>query len=328
MTGLHPLQANAPERGCPLCASTQLEPVGTQDRSGGPLRTVLCQACGHVFVHPLPEQKTVDGYYATKYREAYKTQSVPQRKHIYRAGQRALERLQRLRAFAPSKGTLLDIGAGGGEFTYLAGRAGFEAAGLEPHEGYSQFARQVYGIQILTGSVFDLEEDNSCDVVTLHHVLEHLADPDGGLAVIQKALKDDGLLMLEVPDVRSTAHSPRQKFHVAHLHHFNREGLTALLTNAGFQVLDVSYATPQRHLNIICRKHPVSVVEPRNAQAATEVAQVLAGHTPVAHHLSVHPYRRLWGNLSRPLREAWGRARLGNPDTPRNILDRLWEANA
>ena len=328
MTALHPLQESGSSSGCPLCASTQLAVIAGRDRTGAALQTAHCQSCGHVFVHPLPGQTTVDAYYATKYREAYKAQSVPQPKHIFRAGLRAMERLARLSTIEPPAGTLLDIGAGGGEFTYLANRAGYTAAGLEPHEGYSQFARQVYGVQVVTGSVFDLEETESCDVITLHHVLEHLSDPERGLGVIHSALKPNGLFMLEVPDVESTAHSPRQKFHVAHLHHFNREGLTSLLSNVGFHVVDVSSATPQKHLNILSRKQPTSVVEPRHPDVADRVAKTLAAHTPLAHHLSWQPYRRLWANLTRPVREGFGRARLGNPDTPKNMLDCLWDAQA
>ena len=61
-------------------------------------------------------------YYSNEYREDYKKTFTPQKKHVFRAGQLALERIKFLKERNIFQGSLLDVGAGGGEFTYLSGK--------------------------------------------------------------------------------------------------------------------------------------------------------------------------------------------------------------
>lgn len=315
------------ERACPLCGATSFEVVGIRDRNGDDLRTVLCKSCGHVFTNPAPSIGDLAAYYADKYRAEYKGVTTPKRKHVLRAGLRALERLERLRAFQEPPATVLDVGAGGGEFAYLLSQRGYAASGIEPNTGYATYARQIYGLNIQGAT---LEQANisprSFDVVTLHHVLEHVAEPRTGLETLRGWLKDDGLLIVEVPGVMSWFHSPRRRFHAAHLHVFNQKGLEDLLTAAGFKIEDAAIAPNTEHVNIVARKIPAPMsASPRNA--APEVRANLRRHTALAHFVSGMALKRFWSNLKRPWREARQLRALGEPEG-RAILDRLYQEAA
>lgn len=55
------------------------------------------------------------------------------------------------------------------------------------------------------------------DFVVANHVLEHLTDPIGALREWHRILKNDGLLMLALPDKRFTFDAPRARTPLAHL---------------------------------------------------------------------------------------------------------------
>ena len=72
-----------------------------------------------------------------------------------------------------SKGTLLDIGAGTGEFLLICKKNGWQVTGIEPSDKAKAIA-QKKGIHIETalGGL----PDHAFDVITMWHVLEHVPD--------------------------------------------------------------------------------------------------------------------------------------------------------
>jgi 2-polyprenyl-3-methyl-5-hydroxy-6-metoxy-1,4-benzoquinol methylase len=264
-------------------------------------------------------------YYRERYRADYKGMRTPKAKHVLRAGLRGLERLRRLRPFVTGPARVLDVGAGGGEFVYLLGRAGFEAVGIEPNLGYADHARGAYGIDIRAGTLEDAAFDpEGFDVITLHHVLEHVIDPHLALARIAAWIKPGGHLIVEVPNVMSWFHAPRRRFHRAHLHAFHRLGLEDLLSAHGLTPLDSAITPGPAHINIVARKTGAGGKRAfRNESAA--VREHFRRHTEISHVTSGMALRRVWGNLTRPLRERRQLAAL-NAAAPRAILDGLFDA--
>src|SRR6187549_942034 len=62
------------ETPCNLCGARNEIVVGTRDRDGHPLRTVLCRTCGLVWTNPRPSAADMNAYYETTYRADYKGQ--------------------------------------------------------------------------------------------------------------------------------------------------------------------------------------------------------------------------------------------------------------
>ncbi|MBL8629956.1 MAG: class I SAM-dependent methyltransferase [Rhodospirillaceae bacterium] len=281
-----------------------------------------------MFTNPAPTEDELNAYYSTKYRAEYKGVLTPKRKHVLRAGFRALERLERLRAYAKPPASVLptsvlDVGAGGGEFAYLLATAGYKVSGIEPNAGYAGYAKESYGvdIQATTLDIADFKPEQF-DVITLHHVFEHLLDLRGALAKLRGWLKPDGLIIIEVPNVMSWFHAPRRRFHAAHLHVFNQSGLEDVLRSAGFDIANTMITPGPAHVNVVARKASIIPANFRNATA--EVQKHFMRHTAVTHFLSGMALLRLWGNAMRPLREKRYLNRLGEPRTGREILDRLY----
>jgi 2-polyprenyl-3-methyl-5-hydroxy-6-metoxy-1,4-benzoquinol methylase len=173
----------------------------------------------------------LQAYYSHNYRKDYKSVYTPKSKHVYRAARAASQRLDFFAAeTAGTKSSgcvkLLDVGAGGGEVVYAAQKLGFDAIGLEPNQGYSEFARNQYGVRVETMHLDQLEEQDF-DVITMFHVLEHLPNPARAIEFVYRKVRPGGYLMIEVPNIEQADASPANIFFKAHIWYFSRATLTA-----------------------------------------------------------------------------------------------------
>ena len=238
---------------CRLCGASSPEIWNRNDaKTGKPIQLHFCHHCGMIQQARIPESDELLAYYSHHYRQDYKGTHRPSARHVRRAGVAAINRLKLLGQWLPPDGRprkLLDIGAGGGEFVHLAQRMGFEARGIEPNLGYSDFARTEYGAEVLTATLEQVPP-GSQDLVTLFHVLEHLPDPPQALARIAGMVGDRGFVFVEVPNILQADASPHNTFFGAHLHYFCRATLSATASRH----FDVVKATDSGNLSVLLRR--------------------------------------------------------------------------
>ena len=140
----------------------------------------------------------------------------------------ALDRLRFLKRNGLRGGKLLDVGAGGGEFIYLSKRSGYQSVGVEPDIGYSEFARSQYGVDVRTGDVRKVND--TYHVITMFHVLEHLAKPTQAFKTLWALVDTGGYVFIEVPDIHAANASPHNTYFKAHV--FYSVPLLSLLVQA------------------------------------------------------------------------------------------------
>lgn len=239
---------------CALCHHTLMQPVADTDaKSGAPLEVCFCESCGLIQQHPLPSGEELREYYANSYRLDYKGTWHPKPKHIHRSARSARDRLAYLGMAGIRGGSLLDIGAGSGEFVALARKAGFDARGVEPNKGYAEYARMEYGAPVETAGMNEI--DGRHDVITLFHVLEHLRSPAEVFESLHALLKPGGRLFIEVPWALSGAIAPSNRYFKAHLYYFDVQTLEACASRH-FEVLSVS---TDGNLRMILQPRPHAV---------------------------------------------------------------------
>ena len=284
---------------CKICGTHDSEIVGLRGRDGAPLTTVICTGCGLVHSWPLPSKAELDAYYASRYRSDYKATLTPKRKHILRYSRTGLGRLERLKQHVPAGARLLDVGSGSGEFLYLAKLAGYEAIGLEPHQGYSEYTRRVFGARIICSPLEEAGlEQGSFDAITLHHVLEHLHLPLTSLSILNRWLKPGGMLFVDVPDIEHTHHAPRTRFHYAHVYNFNHDTLKAMLAQAGFDLADDASGSGTSIAGRKMRDPDANSLYPM-PQNYARLAAALQTDRAEAHYQAKRPLRRLIARLYR-----------------------------
>jgi len=293
------------ETACNLCGRYDVETVGTVDRNGRPLRTVLCRGCGLIWTNPRPSEAEIDRYYATSYRVDYTHRRTPTLRKILRGMLGAQDRRRSLRLLIREGSRTVDVGCGAGEFVFLLRHLGTDALGIDLGEEYAEFSRRVFGVPVQIATVETaVIEPGSQDLVTMFHALEHVADPRGTLNIVRGWLKKGGALVVEAPNVNSTVQAPRHRFHFAHLFSFNEATLGALGETAGLRLARSYLSDDGGNVTCIFRRlsdqRRETVALPENVE---RVRRILRTHTSARHYLSTVPYRRALRRLERRWRE-------------------------
>jgi SAM-dependent methyltransferase len=201
------------------------------------------------YLSPQPSAAVVGKHYPPGYFETYATavERLVAEGRAHEDGYfRRLRRLEGIRGLEARPGrTVLDIGCGCGLFLFNMVASGWRTAGLEPSEQAVAFATQRLGLgQIWRGDTasagFSREQ---FDLVTMWHVLEHVADPLDTLRRLRPWLRADGLLAVCVPNIQSLQARVfgRFWFHLdvpRHLLHYSPVTLQVLLRKAGFDIIE------------------------------------------------------------------------------------------
>lgn len=302
---------------CPLCGDSRSTVVGTRDRHRRPLTSLACLGCGLVRIDPLPSLEELHRFYRHQYRLQYKGVDTPKPKHIFRAGQLAAARLHLLRPFLPPQASVLDVGAGAGEWLYILRAAGFTVTGIEPSLGYSDFARRQLGVDVRTITLWEADfPPASFDVVTLFHVLEHLPNPVAALRRCLRWIRPGALLVVEVPNLACPLQHPAKRFHAAHLLGFNSESLRLAVEFAG--LTDVSVTAPADGRNLLALAR---LAEP--ARPAVPTYQPLPEVSVLGYYLQPNTYLRFAARMRQFAAEWLGT--LGAPNAAA-ILNRFIQA--
>ena len=227
-------------RPCDLCSGSQTVSICETDRRWKPLSTVACADCALMRTDPMPTETELAQYYSSEYRADYQLAgSEPPKFHRVRSRREAAARVERMAPWLVPDARVLDMGSGSGEFLHLAQDRGCDVVGIEPGSDYAEFARKAYGVQVLVSSWADANlAENTFDVITSHHVIEHLREPVAALRAFARLLKPEGRIYLSVPDMRPNGKPSFERFHFAHVHGFTPETLQAACLAAGLVPLD------------------------------------------------------------------------------------------
>jgi 2-polyprenyl-3-methyl-5-hydroxy-6-metoxy-1,4-benzoquinol methylase len=309
---------------CNLCGASDIDVIGKRDREGRPLRTTICRQCGLVWSNPRPAGEDVRRYYSCEYRQDYKGRSTPSLRQIARSARGAVNRCRALAPYLKEGGRILDVGAGGGEVVYALRRFGFDASGIEPDQQYARHAREVLGVQVRTGFVQDVAfAPGSFEAITMYHALEHVADPLAILSRLRTWLVDEGLLLIEVPNVEARCIAPAHRFHFAHFYNFNARTLEALARKAGLTTVHMTTSEDGGNLNAVfkaaARSEPARI-DPDNY---ARICSRLRRHSTLKYYLSRFPYTAPFGRLRAYLTDRRAAARGA---TPTEVLDALINA--
>lgn len=211
----------------------------------GPYRLWKCQGCGLVSLCPMPPENQEPLLYG----EGYYSRGLAVLPARLWAPALRLLRWSQVRKVVGrrEKGRILDVGCGDGRFLEAMARRGWEVRGVETSaEGY-RLARDRLGPSIWNAELGDCAFPESYfDVVTLWHVLEHVAYPLELLPEVRRVLKDDGVLIIAVPDIESVEArlAGAGWFHLdlpRHLFHYSPRTLVALLERTGLKATKVSH---------------------------------------------------------------------------------------
>jgi len=128
------------------------------------------------------------------------------------------------------KGKILDIGAGVGDFLAVCKKDGWETTGIEPSEKAKTIS-QNKGVSFVD-SLTELE-NQSFDIITMWHVLEHVPDLEHQIKELKRLIKPTGTIIIAVPNFNSFDANYYGKYWAAfdvpiHLWHFSKTAIQRL----------------------------------------------------------------------------------------------------
>ncbi len=265
---------------CPLCESHKYLLLAKSGRlysarhggtSGIHMRTVLCRECALVYRHPMPKISEMNAYYQQGYYEDYK-------KIENRGIGSNLARMRQCKKrdyenyiengidFNGKK--ILDVGAGRGLFLEAIKNAskpeflfGFEPSSrvvdwITKHMDFP-FSVECYDLDGFLESKSTGKLLGGYDIIIFNGVLEHLPNPKSALNKLHRLLKNDGFLLIKVPN-----EEPRPWFDFSkrisfvHLLYFTVETLNCLFDSCGYEHVQCANVNNSSHL--------LSIIRPKN----------------------------------------------------------------
>ena len=141
----------------------------------------------------------------------------------------------------PNKGSILDIGAGTGEFLSVARQDGWKTIGVEPSDKAKAIAKNK-GVSFVE-QTSELES-HSFDVISMWHVLEHVPDLNQQIQELKRLLKPNGTLIIAVPNFKSFDAKHYGKFWAAydvpiHFWHFSKTAIKKLFQKEEMQLVKI-----------------------------------------------------------------------------------------
>ncbi|MHB8910146.1 MAG: class I SAM-dependent methyltransferase [Syntrophales bacterium] len=229
---------------CVICGGKDFTAWGRQ----GAYEILRCRACGLGLTSPAPSAAEL----AEFNRGAY---SGEERAAVYASRWAELRKryayIVRIKQFK-KEGALLDVGCNIGTFMKVARDEGFAVTGVEMNAGCAAYGREWFSLDIRSSSLDDAAfPAGTFDVVTMFDVLEHVQDPCALVSEVSRALKPDGLLVVQSPNLTSfMAWLLKENWNWLtpqdHLYHFTPGALSRLLKDGGFTVVEMRTWEPAR----------------------------------------------------------------------------------
>jgi len=154
------------------------------------------------------------------------------------------QRFSLMKSYLKKGMKILDVGCNDGMFLSCLIRKGLEeVTGIEASEKSAAYLKSS-GLRILQGTVENVRlPKEHFDCITLFHVLEHLQNPKEGLTCIKNALKNNGIAVVEVPNIESPSallHGESwEMIYPEHRYHFTEPTLMRLFKSAGFNIIKI-----------------------------------------------------------------------------------------
>lgn len=213
---------------------------------------VECQSCHLAYVANQPSAEDMVKLYSASETDYHAELQDPDSAQARRMARVAAAHMRFVRSIVGS-GRLVDVGCSTGAFLAQAKAQGFECSGVEFSRDSGAYAAAATGLAVEHGSIHDSRlGEESCDILTMFDVIEHVPDPAGDLAAAWRMLRPGGWLMLSTPNIDGLF--PRLSQGLArtlnywphpeppyHLYQFSVRTLSNLLEKVGFEAARVQH---------------------------------------------------------------------------------------
>ncbi len=313
----HPKKQSTIGETCDLCNGSQLQPMRRAPTSRRGLGVYLCQTCG--LVQSLPRVDSVSDrrvaissgadWGNVRYGKGFGTDA-------------AMEWLGQKLDIGGVR-HCLDVGSNRGSFVLkmLSLSPALSITAIEPDQTIVEEYCNAPGVDFKGDRIENVTlADNSYDLVYCSHTLEHLKSPSNILRRIQPALKKNGVLYIEVPNIEFIGMDDlvEEWFLDKHLYHFSTETLLSMVEAAGFKVDPSALKSDESKIALIARPQgpiasPDFVETAKSKDGCQQVEALIRRYTRTLskNHQALQSAAREIENIARKKRVVvWGAGRI------------------
>lgn len=230
---------------CPWCDSEKTQMhlwVKDYFLTGEAFEIHECLKCGLLFTEPRPDSNHIGKYYQSEKYYSHKENKSGFIPKIYESVKKVnLKHKRKLASKGMKVGTMLEIGCGAGDFLHEMEQKGWNCTGIEPSKEAKAIAKNRVKANILNPEDLATLKDESFDLITMWHVLEHVDNLKDEVRHLQRLLKKGGRLVLALPNFKSTDAEYYREYWAAydvprHLNHFCRESINNIFKTTKLQL--------------------------------------------------------------------------------------------
>lgn len=213
---------------CIVCNSNTNVKVNNFNIGKGNSFTLVKCKCDLIFLNPRPDINSIKKYYDSQYlsnkeRNSFYYKSL--QKISFNWKYRLIKSI-----FSNNNGTLLDIGGGDSSFSDFICR-----------KNWTAYSYDINNNKFTLPDLLRLK-DNSIDLITLWHSIEHFHNINEIFTIIKNKLKPNGYLMVACPNVNAAEISILKNNWVAydiprHLYHFTPDTLNSYIKKFSFSII-------------------------------------------------------------------------------------------
>lgn len=209
------------KRNCGICNSNEFEVISDKDRYGLEYHTGICKKCGLLQQYRYPNKEFIHLFYTKYYNGLYSffKDASHRFKNQYETADYKFKLVSKF--LNPNQKKVLEIGCGPGGILSYFKTQGFDCIGIDYDNEDLQYGKSL-GLQL-----YDVKKEinQKFDLIILSHVIEHLEDFNKFIEYLEKYIKNNTYIYIEVPSIESIKIHYDSKLlnflHIAHVTHFS-----------------------------------------------------------------------------------------------------------
>jgi len=285
---------------CLICRKDEWSDLASVNHMGIKFKLRLCNSCGFVAQNPPLSKMFLDNYYEDNYVVKNYKNNISSIHQMFEPAKARITFLKENKCLSKLH-RVLEIGPGAGTMMKLFYDEGIDISGIEPDPKAAKWIEEDLNLPIFKG-FFDLVYDEEkvnwkkrlFDGILFTHVLEHISNPMGFFLKLKTIMKEDAILIIEVPNIErpfSDDYKWESYCDPGHLHYFSKNTLKSLLVQSGFIVELISDTVFEPYGNLFC------IAKKQNKQIALE-HQIIYNNDPIE-------IKNIWNNYVRYHRWNW-----------------------
>ncbi|MFZ4457262.1 MAG: class I SAM-dependent methyltransferase [Bacteroidales bacterium] len=236
-------------KSCPICDHNEFSEFLTCTdffTTGETFDLKRCKNCGFLFTQNFPSEAIIGKYYEVPDYVSHSDTKTGIVNYLYHSARKLMLKLKANRVIKSSgvqTGTVLDYGCGTGYFVREMESRSWNSIGIEKSYAAREFAQSAFNSTFYEPEYLMSVADESCDVVTLWHVLEHVEHLDLLIEQLKRVLKPNGVLVLALPNAESFDAKYYREYWAAydvprHLWHFSAKTVSLLCDKHTLKLVD------------------------------------------------------------------------------------------